>query len=116
MRESWTDGRMDDLSQRVDQGFDQLRAEMNRGFERVDTDIRDLRAEMNRGFERVDEEMRQGFERVDEEMGQGFKRADENVHGLHTEMNMRFDSLQRTMILAAAGVIASLVGLVATQL
>jgi hypothetical protein len=83
MRESWTDERMDDLSRRMDQGFD-----------RVDANTHHLRADMNRGFERVDEEMR----------------------GLRAEMNMRFDALQRTMILASAGVIASLVGLVATQL
>jgi hypothetical protein len=94
MRESWTDGRMDDLSHRMDQGFDELRAEMNRGFERVDTEARDLRTDMDRGFVRVNGD----------------------IGNLRTEMNMRFDSLQRTMILAAAGVIASLVGLVATQL
>jgi hypothetical protein len=61
MRESWTDERMDDLSSRMDQGFEEMR-------------------------------------------------------GLHVEMNKRFDALQQTMFLAAAGVIASLVGLVATQL
>jgi uncharacterized membrane-anchored protein len=87
MRESWTDERMDDLSQRMDRGFDQVRAEMNRGFERADKDMR-------HGFNQVDEEMRD----------------------LRAEMNTRFDALQQTMILAAAGVIASLVGLVATQL
>jgi hypothetical protein len=38
-RVAWTDGRLDDLSHRVEVGF-----------ERVDRDIRDLRAEMNQGF------------------------------------------------------------------
>jgi hypothetical protein len=65
MRESWTDERMDDLSHRVDQGF-----------ERVDADIRELR----------------------------------------TEMNTRFDAMQRTLFLAAAGIVAALIGLIATQL
>jgi hypothetical protein len=64
-RDNWTDARLDDLSHRMDQGFD-----------RVDSDIRELRG----------------------------------------EMTSRFDSLQRTLILAAAGVIASLIGLIATQL
>jgi len=40
MRESWTDGRLDDLSHRVDEGF-----------RRVDADIRDLRTEMNSRFD-----------------------------------------------------------------
>lgn len=72
MRVNWTDERMDDLSHRMDQGF-----------ERVDRDIRDLRSEMSGGFDRLDS---------------------------------RFDAMQRTLFLAAAGVIASLIGLIATQL
>jgi hypothetical protein len=31
-------------------------------------------------------------------------------------MNSRFDALQRTLMLAAGGVIAALIGLIATQL
>lgn len=38
-RTTWTDERLDDLSQRMDAGF-----------ERVDRDIRDLRSEMRAGF------------------------------------------------------------------
>jgi hypothetical protein len=38
-RVAWTDERLDDLSGRMDLGFD-----------RVDRDIRDLRGEMNAGF------------------------------------------------------------------
>jgi len=43
VREAWTDERLDDLSKRVDQGF-----------ERVDADIRALRSEVRTGFDRVD--------------------------------------------------------------
>ena len=42
MREAWTDERLDDLSERMD-----------RGFERVDRDLRDLRSEMNARFDAV---------------------------------------------------------------
>ena len=38
-RTTWTDERLDDLSRRMDTGF-----------ERVDRDIRDLRSEMRAGF------------------------------------------------------------------
>ncbi len=38
MREAWTDERLDDLTVRMDRGFD-----------RVDKDIRDLRGEMRAG-------------------------------------------------------------------
>jgi hypothetical protein len=65
MRVNWTDERLNDLSHRMDAGFN-----------RVDADLRELRG----------------------------------------EMSSRFDALQRTLILAAGGVIAALIGLIATQL
>jgi hypothetical protein len=43
VREKWTDERLDDLNQRVSDGF-----------ARVDRDIRDLRSEMNSGFDAMD--------------------------------------------------------------
>jgi hypothetical protein len=61
-RDAWTDERFDDLSSRVDRGFD-----------RVDIEIRELRS----------------------------------------EMNSRFDAMQRTMILGFASIVASVI---ATQL
>jgi len=45
-RETWTDERLDDLSRRMDQGF-----------ERVDRDIRDLRTEMRSEFGSVRSEI-----------------------------------------------------------
>jgi hypothetical protein len=42
-RETWTDPRIDDLSETVDAGFS-----------RVDADIRELRGEMKSGFDRFD--------------------------------------------------------------
>jgi hypothetical protein len=43
MREAWTDERLDDLTNRMDQGF-----------ARVDGDMRDLRVEMNSRFNHLD--------------------------------------------------------------
>jgi len=69
MRQSWTDERLDDLSQRMDEGF-----------RRVDADVRELR----------------------------------------TEMNARFDNLNRTLLQLGGGlgggVVVALIGLIATQL
>jgi hypothetical protein len=42
MREAWTDGRLDDLNHRVEEGFN-----------RVDADLRELRVEMNAEFTAV---------------------------------------------------------------
>ena len=42
MRKAWTDDRLDDLANRMDQGFD-----------RVDRDVRELHTEMDRRFDQV---------------------------------------------------------------
>ena len=42
-REAWTDGRLNDLAEQMD-----------RGFQRVDRDIRDLRSEMDGRFSRLE--------------------------------------------------------------
>jgi hypothetical protein len=54
-------------------------------------------------------------ERLDDLNGRvdlGFKRVDADLRAL----NARFDALQRTMLQVGGGVIAALVGLIATQL
>ena len=108
MRESWTDGRLDDLSDRMDQGFEvarderrELRADMDQRFEIARAERQDLRADMDRRFELARTERKE-------------IRAD--VSELRTEIDTRFDALQRTLILMAGGVVASLIGLIATQL
>ena len=50
MRESWTDERLDDLNERVSDGFGQV----DKRFERVEGEIKDLRGDLNERFGRVD--------------------------------------------------------------
>lgn len=78
----------------TDERMDDFSHRMDQGFGRVDADIRELRADMARGFNRVDSEL----------------------GGLRVEMNARFDAMQRTLFLAAAGIVAALIGVIATQL
>jgi hypothetical protein len=54
MKEKWTDERLDDLNDKVGEGF-----------RRVDADIRGLRSEMNERFGRLEDQMNARFERVD---------------------------------------------------
>jgi tetrahydromethanopterin S-methyltransferase subunit G len=86
MRESWTDERLDDF-----------RAEANRHFD-----------EVARRFEDVDRR----FEDVDRR----FDRVEGRIESLASEMNARFDGLQRSLIITQATFIAALLGLFATQL
>jgi hypothetical protein len=70
-RATWTDERLDDLSVRVD-----------RGFEKVDQDIRQLRTEMRSGDEALLTEMSAGFR---------------EVNARFREMDARFADLERTI-------------------
>jgi hypothetical protein len=67
----------------------------------TDARLSDFAAHTDRRFEALERRVDEGFRRVDADM-----RA----------LNGRFDSLQRTMLQIGGGVIAALVGLIATQL
>lgn len=83
-RETWTDERLGDLAARVDTGFEEAKVE-----------VRDLRGDMDKGFARVDSDIRE-------------LRTD--VTGLRSEMNARFDSMQRTLIIGFVTLSASMIG------
>lgn len=86
MRVNWTDDRLGERFDRVDERFDHVEECFKQVDHRFDRGETDLR-EL-----RVD--MKGGFDRID----------------------ARFDALQRTLFLAAAGIVAALIGLIATQL
>lgn len=56
-REAWTDERLDDFRENVNQRFDQV----DKRFDRVEADIRELRADMKQGFESIHRTMVIGF-------------------------------------------------------
>jgi len=91
MRVNWTDDRLDNRSSRMDERFDQVDErfkQVDDRFDRVEADVRGLRGETDRGFSQLRGEMNERFDRLD----------------------ARFDVMQQTLILAAAGVIAALIG------
>jgi predicted nuclease with TOPRIM domain len=100
-REAWTDERLDDLKENVNQRFDEvdkrfdrLEGEMGERFDKVDKRFAKLEGEMREGFEMVDKR----FEKVDGETKAGF-----------AELHARFDSMQQTIILCFTGMTASIV-------
>jgi hypothetical protein len=97
MNDSWTDGRLDDFAKHVDQRFDAV----DKRFDAVD-----------RRFDAVD----QRFASVERRMEEGFNRVDADIRELRTDMNTRFEGLQRTLLLGNLGIIAALIGVIATQL
>jgi hypothetical protein len=107
MRESWTDERLDDLTERV-----------GSGFERIDTDLRGLRGETRTEFgalcgETREEfralrgEMREEFVALRGEMKTGFDRVDERFE----RIDGRFEALHRLLVQSVVVLLAALVGL-----
>jgi DNA anti-recombination protein RmuC len=93
MRVNWTDDRLGERFDRIDERFDHVEER----FDQVDQRFK----QVDHRFDRVETDLREL--RVD-------------VKGGFDGVNARFEAMQRTLFLAAAGVIASLIGLIATQL
>jgi hypothetical protein len=76
----------------------------------------DFAAHTYRRFDAVDRR----FDSIERRMEDGFKKVDEDIGGLRTEMNQRFDALNRTLLQIGGGAITALIvgfmGLIATQL
>jgi tetrahydromethanopterin S-methyltransferase subunit G len=86
-REAWTDERLDDLKENVNQRFDAV----DKRFDAVD-----------KRFDKIEAEMKAGFAEVNGRF--------DAIHG-------RIDSMQRTMIVCFSGMTASIVGaILVTQL
>jgi hypothetical protein len=119
-RESWTDERLDDLSVKVDRGFEREATEVRALRVEARTEFTALRAEMTVGFARVDREMKARFERVDHEMKVGFARVDHEMKAGFDKVDERFDAFQRILIIAVitlcGGMFAGFGGLIAAQL
>ena len=67
---------------------------IDEAFNRMSADIREFRVETKRGFERVDKK---------------FERVDDKFDAVLAEMNARFDSVNRTMIIGFVTLFASIV-------
>jgi hypothetical protein len=83
-RATWTDERLDDLSNRMDAGF-----------ERVDRDIRDLRSEMRTEIGGLRVEMRDA------------------IGGLRGELGGEIVALRSTILHTGGGIMIGLVGVIA---
>jgi chromosome segregation ATPase len=100
-REVGTEKRLDDFKESanqrfdgVDKRFDQVDKrfdQVDQRFDRVEADIRELRSGTKKGFERVDDKF----------------------DALQSEMNGRFDSMQRMMVVGFVtlftGIVASII-------
>lgn len=87
MAQEWTEGRLDELSGKVDRGFEKAEGEIGGLRLEMRTEFTALRTEMNDGFNGV----KDGFNGVKED----FKGVNDGLE----RVNERIDSVQRTMML-----------------
>jgi hypothetical protein len=103
MRESWTDDRLDHLSHKVDERFDRV----DERFKHVDERFKQIDGR----FDRVEAETASRFDRIEAET----RSMRSEMIEFRSEMNARFDSMQRLMIQFFGVMAAALIGFVATQ-
>jgi tetrahydromethanopterin S-methyltransferase subunit G len=115
MTETGTEKRVDELSKRVDFGFEQVdhrfvqfEKRVDRSFEEVDRRFERLEIRVDRGFEEVDHR----FDRVEadlREMRGRFEKVDHEFTAVRAEVKAGFDSMSRQMTRFFAGTLGSIV-------
>ncbi len=90
MERSRSEERIDELSLRVDRGFEVI----DRRFERLEAEIREFRADTTRRFEKIDERLEQ---------------VNEEFVAVRREMKEGFESQQRLLLQGIVGICASIV-------
>jgi len=98
MRESWTDERLDD------------------GFDRVSADIQSLRQETGALRKELRQETGALRKELRQELRQETGALRQEMNGRFEHLESRFDDLQRTLLQVGGGMIAALLGVIATQL
>jgi len=90
--ESWNDERMDELSRRVDKGFEDAATKV---------ELTALKGEMNLRFNEVDRR----FDEVDARLN----RFEGGVDSQFSEVNNRLDRLNQTLLVGLFGLIAAVI-------
>jgi len=100
--------------------FKAIRSEMKAEFESVRNEMKaefeSVRSEMKAEFVSVRNEMKAEFKAVRHEMKAEFESVRGEIASLRKEMHEGFASLNRTLLQVGGGIIAALIGVIATQL
>ena len=94
---AWTDERLDDLANRMDQGFERLEARFDAHGKRLEA--------------RIDAEARRLEARIDAEA----RRLDARIDRLGEGLSARIDALQRTTLTMMASILIGFAALIVTQ-
>jgi hypothetical protein len=110
----WNDGRLDDLSNRVDRiekkidtGFGQADQKMEAGFTRIDDKFKEMDQKMDAGFARIDAKFDAFFLHMDSK----FDIVNERFEDMH---RMLFRSAW-ALVIGLLGMFSVLIGVIATH-
>ncbi len=92
-REKWTDERLDDLNEKVDRGFADLKTEMKEGFERMEARIGERFDDVDRRFEDVEKRF-DGFDKRFVRLEEAYFALNRTMSGGHVR-NRRCSDQQR---------------------
>lgn len=96
VREAWTDERLDDLKDHMDEGFREVKAEVRSLRSEVKGEIESLRCELKAEIQSLRIELRGEIGGLCSEIGE-----------LRTRMDAKFDRLTYTLIAALIGLLAT---------
>lgn len=103
----WNDGRLDDLSDRVDR----IEKKVDSGFAQADQ-------KMEAGFARLDKKMDEGFARMDAKFDEALTRMDAKFDAFNERFDMMYQTLFKAswaLIVGILGLLGVLIGVIATQ-
>lgn len=122
----WSDDRLDDLKETVEDGFARADTKMDDGFARVDADIRELRGELKSEANAIRGELKSEVGDLRTEMNTRFDKVDarfdkvdtrfEKVDARFEKVDARFDKLNERFSRQNWGLFAAAVVIIAAML
>ena len=120
MRESWTDERLDDMSNRMDRGFDRVHADIRAEASSVRGEINAQGAELRDEIKAQGAELRKEIKAQGAELREEIKAQGVELRGEIGYLRGEIGALQRTLLQVGGGligtVLVSAAGIIATQL
>lgn len=116
MRNSWTDERLDEMSRRMDQGFAQIHADVKALGETTKADIRALGDETRTEIKALRRDAKAEIKALRSDTKAETRALRESTKADIRLLATEFVALQRTLVLTGGGILAALLGVLATQL
>lgn len=103
----WNDGRLDDLSRKVDDGFRETGERIGTMDRKIDAGFARLDRKVDEGFGRLDKKIDHGLDRLDKKIDDRFRHIDDKFNALGD----RLDGFYRVLVQGTVAVSVGILGL-----